>query len=119
MQFLIPIGDNSQPMKNSPLLEMLPSGRLSAIRYPRFSIWAACFSTFALLLLLISTSAVQAQQALDETAVPSTLDSPTRVVAETPYAIATRDGNQKTWSKVTWESNSVTGELIAKTNSFI
>src|SRR3989442_2866183 len=69
--------------------------------------------------LLISTAAAQAQLAPDQTAVDSSLDSPTRVVAETPYAIAARDGNQKLWSKVTLESNSITGELTAKTNSFI
>ena len=40
-------------------------------------------------------------------------------VASTDYAIAARDGNQKIWSKVTWESNSLTGELTATTNSFI
>ncbi len=65
--------------------------------------------------LFISTSAAQAQQALDQNAVDSSTDSSTRVVAETPYAIATRDGNQKIWSKVTWESNSLTGELTPTT----
>src|SRR2546427_11051577 len=40
-------------------------------------------------------------------------------VASTDYAVAARDGNQKIWSNVTWESNSLTRELTAKTNSFI
>ena len=46
-------------------------------------------------------------------------DSSLSVVAQTPYAVASRDGNQRLWSKVTWQSNSLTGELTAKTNSFI
>src|SRR6266446_2906314 len=70
------------------------------------------------ILSLLATSA-QAQQAIDPKPVDSSPDSNTRVVAETPYAVAARDGNQKIWSKVTWESNSLTGELTAKTNSFI
>jgi len=57
----------------------------------------------------------QAQQ-LDQNAVA---DSQTQVVAVTPYAIATRDGNQKFWSKTTWESNSVSGDVTVKTNSFV
>jgi len=41
-----------------------------------------------------------------------------KVLAETPYVVAARDGNQKTWSKVTWESNLFTRELTVRTNSF-
>src|SRR5438445_6172063 len=73
----------------------------------------------ALVILGFLASSVQAQQPLDQTAVDSSPDSNTRVVAETTYAIAARDGNQKIWSRVTWESNSLTGDLTAKTNSFI
>src|SRR5437867_3395822 len=80
------------------------------------------FNSLLILLLfvlgLLATSA-QAQQTFDQQPTSTTLDSDTRVVAETPYAVASRDGNQKIWSKITWESNAVTGELRAKTNSFI
>jgi len=42
-----------------------------------------------------------------------------RVVAESPYAVARRDGNQRLWLKTTWESNSTTGKVTTKTNSYV
>jgi len=73
----------------------------------------------ASLALLSGSLAAQGQQELDGKVVEASVDSPTKVVAQSPYAVAARDGNQKTWSKTTWESNSLTGELILKTNSFV
>src|SRR5258706_525488 len=67
-------------------------------------------ATLGTVFLLFSLSS-HAQQ-LDQNA---TADPHTKVVAVTPYAIAARDGNQKIWSRVTWESNSITGELTGKT----
>ncbi len=68
----------------------------------------------------LSLSAVPALQAqVDENITASNLDSNTKVVAQMPYEVTARDGNQRIWSKTTWESNSLTGELTAKTNSFI
>src|SRR5438128_8384786 len=73
----------------------------------------------ALVILSLLATSAHAQQALDPKPADPSLDSSTQIVAETPYAVAARDGNQKIWSKVTWGSNSLTGELTAKTNSFI
>jgi len=67
---------------------------------------------FSLLLLFVGISAPAQIQV-------GPADSSVSVLAETPYSVAARDGNQKIWSKITWESNSLTRELIAKTNSFI
>ena len=67
---------------------------------------------FSLLLLFVGISAPAQIQV-------GPADSSVNVLAETPYSVAARDGNQKIWSKITWESNSLTRELIAKTNSFI
>src|SRR2546425_19844 len=103
-------------MKTTLLIQMLSRSNSHAFAAPRFSLtpcfrWVCSrhheknrFNGFTLLLsslaLLISTSAAQAQQALGQNAVDSSLDSSARVVAETPYAVAARDGNQKIWSKV-------------------
>jgi hypothetical protein len=65
--------------------------------------------------LVLFSLPIQAQQLVQNAA-----DDPhTQVIAVTPYAVATRDGNQKIWSKVTWESNSVSGDVTARTNSFV
>src|SRR5436309_517380 len=69
------------------------------------------FNGFRPVLLLLALPALipvstHAQQALDQKSADPALDSPITVIAETPYAVATRDGNQKIWSRTTWESNS-------------
>src|SRR6267142_6499206 len=77
------------------------------------------FSLLLFSLLAISAPAqVHVGPADIQTAQTGPADSSLTIVAQTPYAVASRDGNQKIWSKVTWQSNSVSGELTSKTNSF-
>src|SRR5262245_53219115 len=69
------------------------------------------FNRFTSLFLVSLLSALtlltaQAQEQLNQNPV---LDPYTTVIGQSPYAITTRDGNQKIWSKVTWESNSISG----------
>src|SRR5215831_21085816 len=35
------------------------------------------------------------------------------------YTVLARDGNSKVWGRVTWRTNLITSELIAKTNSYV
>jgi hypothetical protein len=75
------------------------------------------FAALGFVLLLFSLS-IQGQQR-DQTAPDSTAEASITKIAETPYAVLARDGNQKLWSKTTWESNSVTGNISIRTNSFV
>jgi len=69
-------------------------------------------SAFLPITLLCLTICTQAQPESE------VLTSSLEVVAQSPYAIASRDGNMKIWSKTTWESNALTGEVTSKTNSY-
>src|SRR5437879_6459584 len=53
--------------------------------------------SFALVILSLLGTSAHAQQALDPKPADPSLDSSTQIVAETPYAVAARDGNQKIW----------------------
>ena len=78
------------------------------------------FSFLLLSLLAISAPAqIQVGPTDIQASATAPADSSLTIVAQTRYAVASRDGNQKIWSKVTWQSNSLTRELTAKTNSFI
>ena len=70
-------------------------------------------------LVLACATATSTHAQLSPGAVSDSAGAKLVPVASTDYAVAARDGNQKIWSKVTWESNSLTSELTAKTNSFI
>src|SRR5439155_7406855 len=61
-----------------------------------------------------SASALPADSSGDAT--NSALPSATNASGNGDYFLSDRDGNQKVWSKVTWETNE-TGEITAKTNS--
>jgi hypothetical protein len=58
-------------------------------------------------------------QAIDENLTAAERESNIKIVAQTPYAVTTRDGSQKLWSKTSWESNLLTGEITLKTNSYV
>src|SRR5438046_2551449 len=62
--------------------------------------------------------AVKAQPPPQPGATDSSLSSTINPLVATDYAIIERDGNQKVWSKVTLETNSI-GKVTAKTNSYV
>jgi len=70
-----------------------------------------CALSFVLMLVSLSSRAQQPDQS-------STTDPHTQIIATTPYTVVARDGNQKVWSKTTWESNAITGKLSISTNSY-
>src|SRR5947207_2708081 len=70
-------------------------------------------------LSLLTSFSARGQQALDQKAADPALDSTIKIVDQTAYAVATRDANQKIWAKTIWESNALTGELTARTNSYV
>src|SRR5437667_3191699 len=75
-----------------------------------------------LLLSTLSVSAlfaVSAQPSPQTDTADSNLSSATNPLATTDYAVLERDGDQKVWSKVTFETNAMTSQVTAKTNSYI
>jgi len=125
-KILIPIGDkhsrNPNSSRSNQTMKALP--RVPWERVRRGSLLPAAALVGCLyLFLLLSSLSVHAQQAQEQSdqviSTPvSDSDPVVKVIAATPYAIATRDGNQKVWSKVTWESNAITGKLSIRTNSY-
>jgi hypothetical protein len=90
---------------------------------PIYEIACSCFKMFAGLLLpstmLLAGSFSAHSQQIEQNDGDTSPIEITKVVAQTPYSVTARDGDQKIWSKITWESNSVTGLLVTKTNSYV
>src|SRR6266478_2393655 len=70
-------------------------------------------------LILALASASSAQQSPQSGTADPNLDSKSQTIAETPYAVVDRDANQAVWSRITLETNSSTGQISSKTNSYI